>query len=43
MEVFAIWFETCPCKISKGHGSILASLGFAKCYSDDIIVFGLTT
>jgi hypothetical protein len=41
MEVFAIWFEKCPCRISKGHGLNVASLGFAKCYINDIIVFSL--
>jgi hypothetical protein len=39
MEVFAIWFEKCPCRISKGHG---LSVGIAKCYIDDTIIFSLT-
>jgi hypothetical protein len=41
MEGFAIWFEKCPCRISKGHGSNVDGLGFSKCYIDDIIVFSL--
>jgi hypothetical protein len=42
MEGFAIWFEKCPCRISKGHGSNVGGLGFTKWYIDDIIVFSLT-
>jgi hypothetical protein len=42
MESFAIWFEKCPCRISKGHGLNVSDLGFSKCYIDDIIVFSLT-
>jgi hypothetical protein len=42
MEVFAIWFEKCPCRISKGMDRVLVHLGFTKCYIDDIIVFSLT-
>jgi hypothetical protein len=41
MDVFSIWFEKCPYKYSKGHGSSFGRSWFAKCYSDDIIVFGL--
>jgi hypothetical protein len=42
MQIFAIWFEECCCRISKGHGLMLVGLGFAKCYINDIMVFSLT-
>jgi len=43
MEVFSIWLEECPCKISKGHGSSVSKSWFChNFYFDDIIAFSLT-
>jgi len=30
MEVFAIWFEKCPYKISKGHGLNVGGFWFCQ-------------
>jgi hypothetical protein len=29
MVILAIWFEKCPCRISKSHGLVLIVFGFA--------------
>jgi hypothetical protein len=42
MEVFAIWFEKHPYRISKDHGLNDTSLGLTKCNINGIIVFCLT-